>query len=242
MDLPLNMRSPFVPVVKHKSSMSPPSSPSLGHEKVYRAASASSSSTSTMPVEPLGASNAHNLVPASMAPKIRAKVTPAATPRKKQVLPGAGDPDFVQTPVTRKPLPSTSGMRAMGPGSPLKKPVLPTIEEPYLVNRLDEATRGLAGLGLASPFQPVSTPRIFERDSESSKIRAKENVLVCVRYTRSAFWTGIPLMKCGKGPSRRRQARTGRGQLDDRSVGRRSELGKSQPDQRPTCDVALCLR
>ncbi|BGP20234.1 hypothetical protein JCM10213_005912 [Rhodosporidiobolus nylandii] len=195
-------RTPFKPATRHKPSTSPPASPGLPQHVTRSAAAAASSgggATRATPA-PLGASNVHNLPgpsllpplrkiappaspsldsfasltipPPSSAPRIRAKVTPGAAPRRK-ALPGTEHAD----------VPALSGgfspvKRAPAAPSPRPPPfpafgAFPAVPEDAEIGALQG---GLLGLGMANPFVPSSG---MERVRQAKG--GRENVLVCVR-------------------------------------------------------------
>lgn len=115
--------------------------------------------------------------PLTLAPKVRAKLTPAATPRRKNFLPGtefadvpARRTDAGYSPVKRAPPPPPL---AVTPSTPMGRPMAPPASYGSFPSYNEDAfdmsamSGGLAGLGVRS------------RVERSTK--GKDNVLVCVR-------------------------------------------------------------
>lgn len=214
-------RSPFVPVRKHKSSTSPPSSPvsrstrsaAPTPSRQHSSASVASSSSALLPT------TAHNVLPSVAvypssppefrtpavprkvisshqqqpqqphsssspalftAPKVRAKLTPAATPRRKGYLPGT---EFADVPVRRggvegSPIKCAPPPLALTPSTPAARPLAPASTygsfPSYYENGAEQygveaMSRNLAGMGLGQPSR-------VERST-----KGRDNVLVCVR-------------------------------------------------------------
>lgn len=116
------------------------------------------------------------LPPPSSAPRIRAKITPLAAPRRK-ALPGAEHADVPVSsgfsPVKRAPPPVVSPVPpcASGFGAFGAFPKISSVGHDWDVGAL---RGGMSGLGLGS---------ISEVESRVRK-GGKDNVLVCVRYVR----------------------------------------------------------
>ncbi|GAA5906382.1 hypothetical protein JCM6882_002714 [Rhodosporidiobolus microsporus] len=199
-------RSPFVPIRKHKASTSPPPSPTvapppLRMTRSVAAAALSETGSGRSTPAPLGASNAHNLPtfalhaparkaaaapppladafpsPLSSAPRIRAKLTPSAAPRRK-ALPGTEHADVPTSsggfsPTKRVPAAVPSPRPLEKPFSPAfgAFPSFPTVPEDGEMGLLQG---GMMGLGLSNPFE-VAPAR--ERRGKGGR----DNVLVCVR-------------------------------------------------------------
>ncbi|GAA5874768.1 hypothetical protein JCM8547_005206 [Rhodosporidiobolus lusitaniae] len=125
------------------------------------------------------------LPPPSSAPRIRAKVTPAAAPRRK-ALPGTERADIPTSqptagfsPTKRVPPPpsfssSTSTPQPRSIGTYGAFPAMSAVPEN---GELSDLQGGFSGLGLASPFG-VGTSR---RARQGRAGGGRENVLVCVR-------------------------------------------------------------
>ncbi|ORY76276.1 P-loop containing nucleoside triphosphate hydrolase protein [Leucosporidium creatinivorum] len=115
--------------------------------------------------------------PLTSAPRLRAKLTPAATPRRKNFLPGTEFADVPtrrtdgggHSPVKRAPPPPL----AVTPSTPMARPMAPPASYGSFPSYTEDAfdmsamSAGLAGLGVGS------------RIARSTK--GKDNVLVCVR-------------------------------------------------------------
>ncbi|GAA5834580.1 hypothetical protein JCM11251_007044 [Rhodosporidiobolus azoricus] len=173
---------------------------SIHNALLSEAASGSGRATPT----PLGASNAHNLPsfavhspprktapptpldfdsfsspPLSSAPKIRAKVTPAAAPRRK-ALPGTERADVPTSsggfsPTKRAPSAVPSPRPLDKPFSPAfgAFPSFPSVPED---GEMGVVQRAMTGLGLSNPFE-AGPSRIREKKGKGGR----DNVLVCVR-------------------------------------------------------------
>lgn len=129
------------------------------------------------------------LPPSSNAPRIRARVTVAATPRRKPPVPAhsyAVEPSQ-QHPKT--PIASTSRNLVPSGLSSVKRPLpnLP-ISRNNDYDAIDSLDRGMGSLALGSNTYTIDEDNEVE-DRRSKK--GKDNVLVCLRYVRDVTITPL---------------------------------------------------
>ncbi|KAK4696150.1 hypothetical protein P7C70_g8423, partial [Phenoliferia sp. Uapishka_3] len=118
--------------------------------------------------------------PTTTAPKIRARVTPNATPRRKVALPGT---EYADIPVQRASVAHSQIKRPPLSPAPLPLPRATPFSFREMDDEMEGLGRGLAGLGLA-PTSGSGSGMMMPRDPFREERRTqggKDNVLVCVR-------------------------------------------------------------
>lgn len=206
-------RSPFVPVRKHgKGSSSPPASPrtpthssaqgnhvltpstihNLPSIALQTASPTTESYSSTSSSRQVVSNEAGQCSPAlgisPSAPRVRAKITPAATPRRKPLLPGTENADIP----TPRGSPALVKRVPQVPGSP--QPLSARSMTPTLAPARDFGTFPASVPSYTSPGHSPSRMSGEEAgllrgtgattttsQSYSSSSRGKDNVMVCVR-------------------------------------------------------------
>lgn len=136
-------------------------------------------------------SQAPPLTPTTAAPRLRAKITPAATPRRKNVLPGTENADIPvrhggggggnNSPIKRAPPPLAA---VVGPSYGAFPTTTRAYDDDY-EGGMEEVQRGLNGLGLSSFVEMglggVNSSPTMTRMVRNGGSKGRDSVLVCVR-------------------------------------------------------------